>query len=47
MLLRHNSPALRTWYKFFAAKYELLLSEDTFALNLEGFWKITRDVKNI
>jgi hypothetical protein len=43
MLLRHNS-TLKAWYKFFATKYEAGLSENTFSLNLEGFWKITRDV---
>ena len=43
MLLRHNS-VLKNWYKFFASKYESTLSENTFALNLEGFWKIARDV---
>lgn len=43
ILLRHNS-ALRSWYRFFATKYEAYLNENTFALNFEGFWKIIRDV---
>jgi hypothetical protein len=43
MLLRHNF-TLKTWYKFFANKFENILNEDTFSLNLEGFWKIARDV---
>ena len=43
MLLRHNS-TLKQWYKFFAQKYEANLHENTFALNCEGFWKISRDV---
>lgn len=44
MLLRHNY-TLKTWYKFFANKFENMLFEDTFSLSLEGFWKIARDAK--
>lgn len=44
MLLRHNSD-LKNWYKFFALKFEQGLSEETFSLSLDGFWKIARDAK--
>jgi hypothetical protein len=44
MLLRHNSN-LKAWYKFFCNTHDSILGEDSFAMDMVGFWKLVKDLK--